>query len=580
MLKNKKTLILIICLFAFIMVVGGVSYSYFTYNKEVVTATVESGSINIDFTNSSNSLNLSSVAPMRDEIGKISTNYIDFTVSGTADVEAIMYEIEVTNSNSNLDNYLKLYLTDQNNVEVTSPFLYSELYDAIISGRKGIYQDFVEGNQDGTSKATTRNYRLRVWIDESYTTTTSVSSNISVYLYGVNKDTTNVHRLVFDTNDGRTLSKLVNEGEEYGTLPTPYKEGYTFLGWNGKNLFDKDNYDNDHYLKQKTGALHNDSGSDRLDDWACTDYINVKPSTNYIKSGTIGGVTTSLFDIDQNVISVSNVASGTSFSTANNTSYVKFNLNRSNSPYSDVQLEEGSIVTPYEPYYVTSSTIVTTRNTNYVLTVKWERDEKVENVSFNNYQEVEYIEGTGTQFINTEVLGNNNNLSFDIEYSWTELPASGVYKNVFSAYSSEDDKTTRIIQYGISRTYFNNNSKADGSPYLNLSRSVNTIYHDTLSANINNQFTYTSNGNISIGSFTQGNNVANNIFVFGSMNVKNDSKAHIKLYSFKIWDNNVLIRNFVPMYRKRDGEIGLYDRVNNVFYQNAGTDDFVKGPNV
>ena len=46
-----------------------------------------------------------------------------------------------------------------------------------------------------------------------------------------------------------------------------------------------------------------------------------------------------------------------------------------------------------------------------------------------------------------------------------------------------------------------------------------------------------------------------------------------KLYSCDIYDNDVLVRDFVPC-KNPSGVIGLYDVVNGVFYQNAGTGEF------
>lgn len=37
---------------------------------------------------------------------------------------------------------------------------------------------------------------------------------------------------------------------------------------------------------------------------------------------------------------------------------------------------------------------------------------------------------------------------------------------------------------------------------------------------------------------------------------------------------------FVPCYRKSDGEIGMYDTVSKTFYTNAGTGTFLKGADV
>ena len=63
-------------------------------------------------------------------------------------------------------------------------------------------------------------------------------------------------------------------------------------------------------------------------------------------------------------------------------------------------------------------------------------------------------------------------------------------------------------------------------------------------------------------------------------------EKNIKVESFKetpeylkISENGILIRNFIPCYRKSDNEIGLYDIVNNVFYTNQGTGEFLKGSN-
>lgn len=53
-----------------------------------------------------------------------------------------------------------------------------------------------------------------------------------------------------------------------------------------------------------------------------------------------------------------------------------------------------------------------------------------------------------------------------------------------------------------------------------------------------------------------------------------------KIYSFKIYKNNVLEMDLVPCYRKSDTEIGFYDIVNNQFYINAGTETFTKGADV
>ena len=53
-----------------------------------------------------------------------------------------------------------------------------------------------------------------------------------------------------------------------------------------------------------------------------------------------------------------------------------------------------------------------------------------------------------------------------------------------------------------------------------------------------------------------------------------------RLYSCKIYHGNDLIRDLIPCYRKDTLKPGLYDFVNDVFYTNAGSGEFYKGPDV
>lgn len=53
-----------------------------------------------------------------------------------------------------------------------------------------------------------------------------------------------------------------------------------------------------------------------------------------------------------------------------------------------------------------------------------------------------------------------------------------------------------------------------------------------------------------------------------------------KLYWCKIYDSWTLVRELIPCYRKSDSVIWMYDLVNDVFYINAGSGNFIKGPDV
>ena len=53
-----------------------------------------------------------------------------------------------------------------------------------------------------------------------------------------------------------------------------------------------------------------------------------------------------------------------------------------------------------------------------------------------------------------------------------------------------------------------------------------------------------------------------------------------RIYSAKVKQSGVYVRDLVPCYRKSDNVIGMYDVVENAFYINTGTGTFTKGANV
>lgn len=59
-----------------------------------------------------------------------------------------------------------------------------------------------------------------------------------------------------------------------------------------------------------------------------------------------------------------------------------------------------------------------------------------------------------------------------------------------------------------------------------------------------------------------------------------DYPSNAKVFSCVIYYNDEKIGNYVPCYRKSDGEIGLYDLVLKTFLKNRGTGTFEKGPDV
>ena len=56
--------------------------------------------------------------------------------------------------------------------------------------------------------------------------------------------------------------------------------------------------------------------------------------------------------------------------------------------------------------------------------------------------------------------------------------------------------------------------------------------------------------------------------------------ASMRIYSCKIYDGETLVRDFVPVVRASDSKAGLYDLETDAFFGNGGTGDFSAGPEV
>lgn len=224
----------IIGLLVFIALVGGVSYGFFAYNKNVALISLEVGEMSIDFQNNGNAYNNISVVPCNDTIGMASSSYLDFTINGRVDTEAIKYELEIIpQEGSTIDtNHVKIYLTDQNDNEILSPYFYTELIDSEANSGKSILQEVIEPLNTNESRDVSKSYRLRVWVDNEYSEEINKTFNFELKIYAYNVNIDNYVKIAFDTGDGRNgLVKYALRDSKYDFLPTPIRQEYTFDGW-------------------------------------------------------------------------------------------------------------------------------------------------------------------------------------------------------------------------------------------------------------------------------------------------------------------------------------------------------------
>ena len=190
------------------------------------------------------------------------------------------------------------------------------------------------------------------------------------------------------------------------------------------------------------------------------------------------------------------------------------------------------------------------------------------------FQQVEYVESTGTQYINTGIKLNNNTrvvIDFAISSSSTEDGA------LFGSRSSNGSTDTYII-WANNKDGFSNATFVFSAFQNNQSLTANTRY--SLDVSASGMFIDgTMRGDTPTQATFSGSYPAI-LFGMGSGGAFDSRGFKGKVYSAKIYQQDELVRDYVPCYRKSDNISGLFDKVTGVFYANAGTGTFVKGGDV
>ena len=185
----------------------------------------------------------------------------------------------------------------------------------------------------------------------------------------------------------------------------------------------------------------------------------------------------------------------------------------------------------------------------------------------NGYTRVDYIQSSGTQYINTGISPTVNT-GFKIKASLTTenntdkiLIGSRVGSNRFWL-DFDGSQTPKKIMYGY------------GSYYGLQNYDINTDYE--IEFNYNGTKKITINGTTQNMSGTYDATSSIPMYIFRA-NYSTAYYGSYKLYYCKIYDGTTLVRDLIPCFRNSDNVVGLYDLVNNVFYTNLGGGSFTYG---
>lgn len=182
------------------------------------------------------------------------------------------------------------------------------------------------------------------------------------------------------------------------------------------------------------------------------------------------------------------------------------------------------------------------------------------------YTELEYIESSETQYIDTGFKPNQDT-KVEIDYNYID---DGITRHNWSVFGVNTLFVITSVNITPMLIRYNDNSFVTDITTTIRHKVLfdkNKVYNDGILIHTFTPVTFSTNYNALI--FARRST---------SGNVEERSKSRV--YFCKIYDNNTLVRNFIPCYRNSDNEVGLYDTVNNVFYTNQGTGTFIKGPEV
>lgn len=185
------------------------------------------------------------------------------------------------------------------------------------------------------------------------------------------------------------------------------------------------------------------------------------------------------------------------------------------------------------------------------------------------YTELEYIESTGTQYIDTGFKPNRDTrIDLSAVAFSTDSAADGVgfipygsgvsyTSNAFECYTAEGQ-----LEFNYANIYAFIGSAVAGSVY-NISHNKNVV---TVSGAVSGSYTFPYTSISPPYTMTLFALHRASILVGGAM----------RLYSCQIYDNGTLIRDFLPCINA-SGAVGLWDAVNGVFYSNSGSGVFTAG---
>ena len=182
------------------------------------------------------------------------------------------------------------------------------------------------------------------------------------------------------------------------------------------------------------------------------------------------------------------------------------------------------------------------------------------------YQEVEYIGATGTQYIKTDITCNYNdtvkmessgNFNLGNTDAWNGVNAYLQHKFTSSTVNDGQNTALTISNDDTITASYDGNTHIETVTIESTGKSISRTWADS-----------------SYGGNVMFLNLGNGSSAYSSTSVKANLKRG------KVYVDDILRMDLVPCYRKSDKVAGMYDILGNKFYTNSGTGKFTVGSDV
>lgn len=185
--------------------------------------------------------------------------------------------------------------------------------------------------------------------------------------------------------------------------------------------------------------------------------------------------------------------------------------------------------------------------------------------------EVEYIESTGTQWIDTGTPATSN---MHVNVRFSDYTVAGAW--LFGARKAFQNSALGVYTESSNNVWRRTFGNFVSGPFTfsTIDLGVTTFDYDCghfvatrekvpMTVDVTDTAPAFDSSPYSIHLWTLNNGG-------GSTNI-----AHAKIYGFKIWENGVLVRDMIPVHVGSEG--AMYDRVSGELFRNAGTGAFLYG---